>query len=91
MADDDEDFDTALCEANASLEVMESAISALLTALDDKLPAIRTLMAETMGEEFDRIQRSLAETPDDTVLRIRAVAFEDLLEKIDPENKGAWR
>lgn len=91
MADDDEEFDTALCEANAEIEALQTAFLALLDALDDKMPAIRTLTAKTMGEKFDRIQRCLSETPDDEPLRIRAVAFDDLLEKIDPENLGTWR
>jgi hypothetical protein len=86
MADDDEDFDAALVEANADLEALQSAFLALLTALDDVAPALRTVTATTMNENLGRIARAVAETPDDPLLRIRAESYDALLDRIDPMN-----
>lgn len=86
MADDDEDFDTALCEANAEIEALQTAFLALLTALDDVAPAIRTLTASTMNENLSRITRLAAENMDDPIYRIRAEAFDALIDRIDPMN-----
>lgn len=86
MADDDEDFDASVCEANAEIEALQAAFLALLTALDDVAPAIRTLTASTMNENLSRITQLAAENMDDPIYRIRAEAYDALIDRIDPMN-----
>ena len=74
-------------DARAQNDALRIALMAMLTALDDTMPAVRNIVVQALDEAFEKVNNPLSDSLPETAKEADLEALSDLRTRIDLANK----